>query len=364
MPVCHKRKLAFCHIPRTGGVSVNTALRMQIIDKHYPASWYRENFSDYTLFTIIRPYEDRVKSALGWRIPERRKHKWDDFDTLVSELLELGDKNLGLMLKPNEYFLDCKVDYQLRHDHLQDDLNDMLKKLGHKPVKLQRFNSFKNMSIIKAIQDAENLSSKIDGTVMGELMGLSAPKVRHLLNNLAAGSDTYLEVGCYLGGTLRAALHSNKLYSAAVDNFCLMPNKRQMFFDNTSMLEFDFFEEDCFAMDVRKIKKPIGLYFYDGEHSFESQYKALVYFYQILKDEFVYVCDDWAMKKIPNATFSAAKDLDLEIVENYNLLNSPGKKDWWNGIGVVRFEKRKTFADWELKEMIDNMEKTRHENKN
>jgi hypothetical protein len=197
------------------------------------------------------------------------------------------------------------------------------------------------MNIKQAIDDANALKSKINDKTMKSLMGLSSPKVRHLLNNLAAQSDTYLEIGSYLGGTLKAALCKNKhLYSVAIDNFSLMPNKRQMFFDNTRNLNFNFFEEDCFSMDITKIKKEIDLYFYDGEHSFESQYKALEYFYPILKDEFVYVCDDWAMKRIPNATFTAAKALGLKVVENYNLLNeSEANKDWWNGIGCIRFKK-------------------------
>lgn len=195
------------------------------------------------------------------------------------------------------------------------------------------------MNIKKAIEQAENLSSKIDGTVMNELEGLSSPKVRHLLNNLASQSDTYLEVGCYLGGTLRAALHENRhLYAAAVDNFSMMPNKRQMFFDNTEMLKFDFIEEDSFALDLTKIKKPIKLYFYDGHHSFESQYKAIQYYLPAMADEFVYVCDDWDMKKIPNATWTVCKDLKLTVEENYNLPGGPNK-EWWGGIGILRIRK-------------------------
>jgi len=47
------------------------------------------------------------------------------------------------MLKPNEYFLDCEVDFTLRFEHLEDDLNTMLTGIGHDPVKLVHVNSFR-----------------------------------------------------------------------------------------------------------------------------------------------------------------------------------------------------------------------------
>lgn len=190
-----------------------------------------------------------------------------------------------------------------------------------------------------AIEKSNNLQSKIDKNEMRQLMGLSSPKVRHLLNNLASQSKNYMEIGTYLGGTLKAALIGNQhLYAVAIDNFSMMPNKRQMFFDNTAMLQFQFIEEDSFKVKLSMINEPIELYFYDGYHSFEAQYKALEYYAPILADEFVYVCDDWDRKRIPNATFSAIKDLGLKVVENYDLKGGVNK-EWWNGIGIVKIKK-------------------------
>lgn len=194
------------------------------------------------------------------------------------------------------------------------------------------------IDIKEALEKTNRLFSKIEPNTMRQLMGLSSPKVRHLLNNLAAQSKNYLEIGCYLGGTLRAALTGNDIYAVAIDNFSMMPNKRQMFFDNTAMLKFDFFECDSFELPLSVFKEPIELYFFDADHSFESTYKALEYYYPILADEFVYVCDDWNMKRIPNATFEAAKFLHLEIVENYDL-KCPQQGEWWNGIGLLKFRK-------------------------
>jgi hypothetical protein len=322
MPVCHRRKLAFCHIPRTGGVSMTKALGLEIIDKHYPASFYREKFPDYTLFSVLRAHDDRVNSAHGWK-------PYTD------------NGNFELMTKPNEYFLDCDVDYLLRFDHLEEDLNAMLEKLGIPKVKLQHTNSFKNMNITQAIQDANRLKSKLPQSVISSMDGLSSPKVWHLLNNLAGQAKTYLEVGLYKGSTLISALHGNDhLQAFGIDNFSMFPQKRQNFFYNTAAYKdkFTLFEQNCWTVDLSKLP-PIELFFYDGDHSFEAQYKAIEYFYPAMADEFTYVCDDWNMKKIPNATFSAAKAMNLEVVENYDL-TCPQKGEWWCGIGIVKFKKQ------------------------
>lgn len=130
MPIDRIKKLAFCHIPRTGGVSISNALKLEVMDKHYPASFYREMFPDYTLFATLRTYEDRVKSVYGWN---------EDLSSTA-----ISHENVGLMRKPNEYFLDCEVDYLLRFEHLQEDLNKMLTALGHQPVTLIPCNSFRN----------------------------------------------------------------------------------------------------------------------------------------------------------------------------------------------------------------------------
>lgn len=143
MPVCHKRKLAFCHIPRTGGVSITDTLQMEIPDRHFKASWYREKYPDYFLFATHRDYEDRIRSAFGWKLPEIRQKEAGTLDELVQIVKKKGDEVNSVMIKSNEYFLDCEVDCILQFNNLQDDLNSMLSKLGYSSVKLPNLNSFK-----------------------------------------------------------------------------------------------------------------------------------------------------------------------------------------------------------------------------
>jgi hypothetical protein len=335
MPLDHKRKLALCHIPRTGGVSIVISLGLDVQDYHFPASYYRKNFPDYYLFAVQRDYKERIKSAYGWKMPDN--YRFDDLTSLVNDRYVKGGRNIGLMIKPDEYFLDVPVDRLLRFDHLEEDLNHMLTDLGHLPVKLVQSNSFKIMDIQSAIDKANSLKSQLTDEVISKLDGYSNAKVWHLLNNLVAQAYSYLEVGCFKGSTLSAALYGNSIKAFAVDNFSYGNNSREYFYRNTEGLKFTFFEQDCWTVDLSQIE-PVDVYFYDGDHSFESHYKALTYYLPVMKDEFVYVCDDWDMKRIPNATFTAAKDLNLEVLEKHEL---PGKhnKEFWNGIGVIKFRK-------------------------
>lgn len=196
------------------------------------------------------------------------------------------------------------------------------------------------MTIKEAMTRAEALDSKLTPDYIKKLTGLASPKVWHLLNNLCAASDSYLEVGSYMGSSLMAALYNNDVYAVAIDNFCMKPKTRGHFFQNVKHLKFDFFEEDAFALDISKIKQKIGVFFYDGSHSYEDQLKALKYFYPILKDEFIFVCDDWNLEAAQNGTMQAIEDMKLEILESEDR-HCPNKsvEDWWCGIACLKLKK-------------------------
>lgn len=143
MPLDRKRKLAFCHIPRTGGVSICESLNLEIIEKHEPASWYRKNFPNYFLFATFRSYEDRIRSAFGWKNPINRPYSLDETVRLCVEEAKIGKISGGMMIWPNEYFLDCEVDFLLDFNNLQDSLNKMFLQLGYKKIELKHINSFR-----------------------------------------------------------------------------------------------------------------------------------------------------------------------------------------------------------------------------
>jgi hypothetical protein len=196
--------------------------------------------------------------------------------------------------------------------------------------------------INEALRKGEKLKSKLSANYIERLTGLSSPKIWHTINNLAAGSTAYLEVGTYMGSTLMAATLANEhLYTVAVDNFCMKPKTRNHFFHNVKHINFKFIEQDCFTIDLKEIEKPIDLYFFDGEHTYEAQYKAIDYFLPAMADEFIYLCDDWTNKSVKDGTLDAIKDNNLKIVEmevrgDGQLKN---KDDWWCGFCIIKLKK-------------------------
>jgi hypothetical protein len=196
------------------------------------------------------------------------------------------------------------------------------------------------MTIKEAFERAENLQSKIPAEYIPKLTGLSSPKIWHLLNNLAAQADNYLEIGTYMGSSLMAALYGNSVSAVAVDNFCMKPKTRGHFFKNVKDLKFKFIEKDCFTIDPNELE-PIDLYFYDGEHSRDSQYKAIVHFLPAMKQEFIYVCDDWNNSPVREGTFAAIQDCKLEIMEFHERRHESmkDKENWWCGIACIKLRK-------------------------
>lgn len=197
------------------------------------------------------------------------------------------------------------------------------------------------MNIQSAFERAERHESKIPREYIDKLTGLSSPKIWHLLNNLCAQADGYLEIGTYMGSSLMAALYDNNVTATAVDNFCMKPKTRDHFFHNVKGLNFTFIEQDCFTIDPVNIPAT-DLYFYDGGHTYEDQYRAVVHFLPAMTREFVYVCDDWNNQHVREGTFAAIKDTKLEILEFHERKNTTlkDKEEWWCGISVFKFKKQ------------------------
>ena len=147
----HHRKLIFIHIARTGGSSVEAALvgkdwwYVDSATKHISARQARQLYGEdvwnsYTKFSIVRNPWDRIISI--WATT-----RWHETAGLALNCsLETFIRNL----KPhpreryNSLFyheiLDEEMDFVLRFENLEDDLNRMLTVSGHQPVQLPHVN--------------------------------------------------------------------------------------------------------------------------------------------------------------------------------------------------------------------------------
>jgi hypothetical protein len=203
-----------------------------------------------------------------------------------------------------------------------------------------------------AIARAATGRSRLEAEALA-LEGLSSPAVRHLLNNLCAPADVnYLEVGTYKGSTLVAASFGNPGRFTAVDDFSEFGHMgprdafeavRAQF---AARCRFTFHQADCWSAALRRrLPRGVNVYFYDGAHRYEDQYRAFTHFDPVFADTFIAVVDDWNTATVREATRKAFADLGYRVLHERELFTKRWLRDlWWNGllVAVVRKPRAKT----------------------
>jgi hypothetical protein len=198
---------------------------------------------------------------------------------------------------------------------------------------------------------AENNISKINSEIIA-LDGMSGTKTRHFYNNLLNSDDSrYLEIGTWKGSSVCSAMCNNKAKVVCIDNWSEYGNPKHEFLYNFERFKGEndarFIESDCFNVDVSTLPK-FNIYMYDGNHTFDSHYKALSHFYDCLDDVFIFIVDDWNSQHIRDGTLNSIKNLNLKVLyekeirltwDNTHTPVSEGMISWWNGIYVAILQK-------------------------
>jgi hypothetical protein len=161
--------------------------------------------------------------------------------------------------------------------------------------------------------------------------GMIQEGARNLLNLLASFDGCrYMQIGTWKGACLYSALYKNNVeYAFACDDFSQFTLREGATIledgqmkargnldlevmltlmqpeDEGETVEFEFYNGDCFGMPLNKVKKRINMYFYDGGHNLGDHFLSLYYYYPVLDDEFIFVCDDWSEEKVRVGTRAA-----------------------------------------------------------
>jgi len=214
----------------------------------------------------------------------------------------------------------------------------------------------------KSISNAENNMSKLVDALFN-IEGMTGIKTKHFYNNLLELDNiNYLEIGCYKGSSTCSALYKNKANFYCIDNWhdFLLNELHNSIDSMTPINEFlnniqtyqgenklQFYNEDCFTIDTSKLPK-CNIYLYDGDHTYNSQYKALTYYINNMEDVFVYIVDDWNDEPVRSGTFDAIRDLKLKNVWNHEIrltndnTHTPpniAENTWWNGVYICILSK-------------------------
>jgi hypothetical protein len=90
-----------------------------------------------------------------------------------------------------------------------------------------------------------------------------------------------------------------------------------------------------------RIKSPIGVYHYDGDHSFESQYDGIRLAEPFLARKAIVIVDDWRFAADSQSFAKEATERAIsESSRNWQLLyDLPARYNgdhglWWNGVAV------------------------------
>lgn len=177
---------------------------------------------------------------------------------------------------------------------------------------------------------------------------MSTINTQSLINKLCRLPDThYLEVGVLRGASYFAAAHNNEGTYYGVDNWSKYDNNQSLIESNiekfgSSKRKFIFFNEDSWGLDLEKFGNKINVFFYDGDHSYESQEKILRHFDPILDDEIILLVDDFSAGEVGKIVKSATKDAinnsTFAVVSEHELHEG---RSWHNGIYVAHLRRKK-----------------------
>lgn len=202
-----------------------------------------------------------------------------------------------------------------------------------------------------SFENAENYTSKITIDIIN-MEGMSGTKTRHFYNNLLSIPDArYLEIGTWKGSSVCSAMCGNKAKVTCIDNWSEFGGPKNEFLMNFEKFkgenEASFIENDCYSVDVYKLPK-INMYMYDGNHTNENHYKALLHYYNCLDDIFIFIVDDWNWKEVRDGTMTSIQKLNLKVLyekevrltwDNSVTPEPELSKNWWNGIYIAILQK-------------------------
>lgn len=207
--------------------------------------------------------------------------------------------------------------------------------------------------IKNAIEKAKRRESNL-GFPATEVPMLGSLQIRHLMNNLGSICERFIEVGSHRGGSFVSATYGNTniKYATAIDDYSenfhdgdakadFIENSKKYTYPETIVKQIS---KDCFKVDLKKdLDGPYDFYLFDGNHSFESQEKAITYFAKAMTNEFILVVDDYSWDAVKKGTQSGIKIAELEIIFEEELWDGieGNNEGWWNGTYVALLKQTK-----------------------
>jgi hypothetical protein len=206
-----------------------------------------------------------------------------------------------------------------------------------------------NQSISAALRHQSWIHAEaldVKGFTSGVMIRLFANLVHLPIENPA-----YLEVGLYCGKSFCACMNNSPTLNLyGVEDFSQDfgdPSVRPQLEANIEKFKGDarsvtVINSDAFKVDLKDIKHKIQVYCFDGEHSYESQKKAIPYYLDAMDDTWVFICDDFDWSGPSRGTKDALAELKDKVkIEREWILTDgvPDSPTWHNGLGIFVLSK-------------------------
>ncbi len=200
------------------------------------------------------------------------------------------------------------------------------------------------LDIVNArLPEDDKVFKKVFGKI-NKIQRMSTFAIGAIINKIVKNlpdNEVYVNVGVWKGYTFFSGLLNNSDKACiGVDNFSQFKGVYEDFNEYFKVLKSDnhhFYMMDYEEYFQKKHKEAIGLYYYDGEHSYKNQLKGL----QVAEPYF----SDKCIILVDNTNLSDAKNATLDFIKNsshrYEVLFDKNTAEnmhptFWGGLMILR----------------------------
>ncbi|MBI2478942.1 MAG: class I SAM-dependent methyltransferase [Planctomycetia bacterium] len=177
-----------------------------------------------------------------------------------------------------------------------------------------------------------------------EVDGMSTIAMAYIINELTrhtSEGECYLNIGVFKGFSFLAGVVNQDCVSIGIDNFSQFGGPEEEFRRNYQLVShsnsaFHNIDYVNYFAEHQQIP-PIGVYFYDGDHAYEHQRRALDLALPHLAERAVILVDDtnWKAPRKATLDFVMANHPRFEIVVDQTTA-STGHPTYWNGMMILQ----------------------------
>jgi hypothetical protein len=291
------------------------------------------------------------------------REDWEEFFDLGIDVFKMhGRENAGRL----EDTMDIINRWVAGEKYLHANFEQYLKESNFdgKPIEVYR-NKIKNCKFdcweCQFCDRIEEVKSKLDytslvkhvvvsiadsgvPTVNTKIPGETSSRVQTVLNSIAKGVGSYLEIGANLGANSAAVLKDNPLTAYFVTNWDKSNISVESFLTNIDPYIDKSItithNTEPLELDLSLVTDKIQMLFYNGPTTPDDVGSTILYYYSTLATESVLVFNNANDENLVLTVDDALKITNAKVTYKKLILNSNNNlNEWWNGLYVLVINK-------------------------